>query len=162
MHITKETSSFLQRCCEYVQNYMVSCSQSGILEGYPHHWHWPWLGIRELRSTQVCRCWESGSQCFRAKKAPRKKLKHQLNKLWQWLGGKRDQSLQTVEMLREKDISKRWKQVAGINGPQSLQMQRNKVYVAKWNSKCITLYNFLERESQFNSVHMNFSSVSLT
>lgn len=74
-----KNSSLLCRCCEYVQNYIVACSQSETLEGYPHHWHRPRLGIREFRTSQVCRCWRAGNQCSHAKWALEKNLKHQFN-----------------------------------------------------------------------------------
>lgn len=53
-----KNSSLLWRCFKYVQNYTVACSQSETLEGYLHRWHWPRLGIREFRTSQVCR-WRS-------------------------------------------------------------------------------------------------------
>lgn len=105
---------------------MVLCSQSGTLEGHPHHWHWPWLVIRELRITQVCRCWGSGSQCSQAKKRHLGKLN-----MWgnDWVA-KDINPYKQLKLLRENYISKRWKQLARINGPQTLQLWRNKVYMA--------------------------------
>lgn len=44
----KKARTFLQRCSEYVQNHLVSCSQSRTLEGHPYHW--PWLVTREFRT----------------------------------------------------------------------------------------------------------------
>lgn len=146
---------------------MVLCSQSGTLEGHPHHWHWPWLAIREFRITQVCKCWGSGSQCSQAKKGtPRKILKHQLN-MWgnDWVA-KGTNPYKQPKLLREKISARDENNLEGSMDSKpcnceeirfTWQVELQMYYIVQFVSKSI-----LERESQFNSVHKNFSCVSLT